>query len=92
MEFFIVGYDLPRSMEWIIKVEKILNLRSNTFIILREEGLEDREVILRHLIYYFIKGLKEGVLSRVLGNVENGRLESLGYHIIPVQNFLRQNN
>lgn len=84
MEFFIVSYDLPRSMEWIIKVEKILNLRSNTFIILREEGLEDREVILRHLIYYFIKGLKERVLSRVLGNVKDGRLKSLRNHVIPI--------
>ena len=69
-------------------LEEILNLGSHAVVVLGKDGLEDSKVVLTHFVHDLIEGVKEVVVSGVLGDVEDWGLQCFCHHVIPVQNFL----
>lgn len=92
MELFEINDYLSRPMDGVLDIEEILNLGSHAVVILGKDGLEDGKVVLTHFVHDLIEGVKEVIVSGVLGDVEDRRLQCFCHHVVPVQNFLGENH
>lgn len=88
VELFEINDYLSRPMDGVLDIEEILNLGSHAVVVLGKDGLEDGKVVLTHFVHDLIEGVKEVVVSGVLGDVEDWGLQCFCHHVIPVQNFL----
>ena len=59
MELLEVRDNFSRSVNRILNFKELGNHRSHTFVILREDGLEHREVVLGHFVSNFIEDVNE---------------------------------
>lgn len=87
---------LTRAEKRVSESQEIRNGRPHRFVVFRKDCLEDWEIILCHLVDYFIKsctniGLNAISTSRVSIQIEHWRLECLCYHIIAIENLTGKN-
>ena len=92
MKLLEVTYNLSWSMNWILNLEIIRNHWSDTFIVLREYCLKDTEIILCHLKSNLVKNIDKLSVRWILTHVECWWLQTLGDHVVPVENFLWKNH
>lgn len=83
-----IDNDFTGPVEGVLDIEKILDLWSYTVIFLSKDSLEHREVVLSHFVNNLVECVKEGIIIRVFSDIEDRWLESLRYHIVPIQNLL----
>jgi hypothetical protein len=79
-------------VDWVLNLEVVGNHGPHALVVLREDGLKDREIILSHLVSDLIEDINELGLSGILAHIEHWWLQALGHHIIPIQDFLWQDN
>ena len=77
-------------MYWVLDFEVVCNHWSYRLIVLREDCLEDRKVVLGHLVCNLIENIDELGISRVFAHVKYWWLKTLCNHVIPIQDLLGQ--
>jgi len=68
VQFLIVEYDLSGAHHGVLEGEEVGDRGADRVVVLREDRLEHAEVVLRHLVNNFIKGL----LKRDFGTLISG--------------------
>ena len=92
MKLLKVADNFSRSMNWVLDFEVVTDHWSYAFVILGEDSLEDTEIILRHFESDLIKNVDEFCVRWILAHIECWWLQTLGNHVVSVQNFLRKND
>jgi len=92
MQLFKITNNLSRSVNWVLNFQKVGDHGANAIVILGENRLENRKVVLGHLVSDLVENIDELGVHWILRHVKYWWLQTLGDHIVPVQDFLRENN
>ena len=90
MKLLEVAYNLPRPMDCILDFKEVSYHWAHAFIVFGEDSLEDREVVLCHLVSNLIHNIDEFSVHWVFAHVKDRWLETFCHHIISIKNFLRK--
>ena len=92
MQLLEVADDLSRSVDGVLDLQEVRDHWTDALIVLGEDSLEDREIVLCHLVRYLVEDLDEFGVDWILAHVEDWRLQTLRHHVVSVQDFLRQDD
>ena len=79
-------------MDCVLDFKEVCDHWSHTLIVFGEDGLKYRKVVLSHLVSNLIDNINELSVYRILTHVKDRWLQTFGYHVISVQDFLRKDD
>lgn len=77
-----VSDDLARTMNGVLNLQVLGNHWAHAFVVLRKDGLEDREVVLSHFVRHLVEDVEELSLRWVSGHVKVRWLKAFRYHVV----------